>query len=111
MPGLRDRDWLPTAGRRWTAEDARPILARLDASGLTVRDFAAEHGVDAQRLYHWRGRLRGQQPAFVEVARPAATSPIEVVLGSGHVLRVPDGFGEDTLRRIVAVLDEQASGC
>jgi transposase-like protein len=101
--------------RRWTAEDARTILDRVDASGLSLREFAAREGVDSQRLYRWRAQLRSAghltSPAFVEIKASAAVATIEVVLRSGHVVRVRDGFGEDTLRRLVAVLDEPDSQC
>jgi hypothetical protein len=49
-------------------------------------------------------------PTFVEI-KSIATVAIEVLLRSGHVLRVPDGFGEDALRRLVAVLDERDPRC
>lgn len=103
-----------SARRRWSAEEARAILKRLDAAGLGVREFAARHGLDAQRLYRWRAQLAaaGQTPApaFVEINR-SASAAIEVVLRSGHVIRVRDGFGEDALRRVVAVLDAPVAPC
>lgn len=42
-------------------------------------------------------------PSFVEV-KQTASAAIEVVLRSGHVLRVPTGFGQDTLLRVTAAL-------
>lgn len=101
--------------RRWSAEDARAILDRLDASGLSVREFATREGLDVQRVYRWRAQMRSprgskEAPAFVEIKAIAAAS-IEIVLRSGHVVRVRDGFGEDTLRRLVAVLEEPGTRC
>jgi transposase-like protein len=98
--------------RRWNAEDARAVLKQLDASGLSVGEFAAQHALDVQRLYRWRAELgrAAPAPAFVEI-KPAASQAIEVALRSGHVVSVPDGFSEDTLRRVVAVLDDQAKRC
>ncbi len=87
------------ARRRWSAEEARAVLKRLDASGLSVREFAARHGLDAQRLYRWRAQLAmagSPAAAFIEIKPPASTA-IEVVLRSGHVIRVGDGFGEEAL--------------
>lgn len=76
--------------------------------------FATRHGLDAQRLYRWRTQLGGGSaataPAFVEIKRTAIAA-IEVVLRSGHVLRVPDGVGEETLRRVVAALESPAGSC
>jgi hypothetical protein len=104
-------DLVPTrlsARRRWRAKEARVILKHLDASGLSVREFAVRYGLETQRLYRWRAQLVSAGPAaappFVEIERSPGVA-IEVVLRSGHVIRVRDGFGEDTLRRVVAVLD------
>jgi len=79
-----------------------------------VREFAERHGVDVQRLYRWRAQLgyaaTVTKPAFVEI-KAAGGQPIEVVLRSGHVVRVSDGFVEETLRRVVAVLDGTVASC
>ena len=104
-----------SARGRWNAEEARAVLKRLEVSGMSVREFAARHGVQAQRLYRWRAELGSvvattKTPAFVEI-KPAGSRPIEVVLRSGHVVRVPDGFAEETLRRVVAVLDGTVTSC
>ena len=92
---------------RWTEQDARAALAALDRSGKSVRRFAAEQGLDPQRLYMWRRRLAGGEcTTFQEVivrSSPAA-STIEVVLASGVVLRVPSSFDSDALARLLDVL-------
>ena len=95
--------------RRWTVDEAGVVLERLSASGLSVREFAEAEGLDPQRLYRWRAQIGvASAPAFVEIARtPSSTPRVEVVLGSGHVVRVPDGFSEETLRRVMAVLAEE----
>ena len=98
--------------RRWRAKEARAILKDLDASGLSVREFAARHGLETQRLYRWRTQLASSGPVaappFVEIGRSPGLA-IEVVLRSGHVIRVPNGFAEDALRRVVAILDGASS--
>ena len=95
----------PKTKKRWTVADAQAVVARMAVSGLSVREFAEAEGLEAQRIYRWRSVL-GEKgtPAFVEVRRSAVATPIEVVLRTGHVVRVPDGFSEDTLRRMLAVL-------
>jgi hypothetical protein len=103
------------ARRRWSASEAQAVLQRLAASGLSVREFAARTDLTVQRLYRWRGRLGsspGQGPTFVEI-RPSAyaSASIEVVLRSGHVLRVPHGFDDEVVRRLVKILDEEESRC
>jgi hypothetical protein len=67
-----------------------------------------------QRLYRWRAQLAAERPAiapaFLEIKQSSGDA-IEVLLRSGHVIRVRDGFGEDALRRVVAVLDAPVSPC
>ena len=121
MPRSQSRSLFPRSAslpRRWRADDARAVLARLDSSGLSVPQFAAREGLDVQRLYRWRaqlrtGRAKTPTPAFIEVTPSvsAAATSIEVVLPSGHVVRVSDGFGEGALRRLLAVLDERGGSC
>ena len=98
--------------RRWTVDDARSVLERLTASGLTVRAFGEREGVDPQRLYRWRGVIgECSAPAFVEVARAASAGPLEILLRSGHVVRLSEGFSEEALRRVVAILGDGAPAC
>lgn len=103
---------LVVARRRWSAEEARAVLKRLVASGLTVREFAARNGLETQRLYRWRAQLRFADPApgFIEIKSPVGAA-IEVVLRSGHVVRVRDGFDAEALRRVVAALDGVVAAC
>jgi transposase-like protein len=98
---------------RWTEQDARNALAALHRSGKTVSVFAAEHGLDPQRLYSWRRRLgKAERTTFQElILRPAARisladgdTPFEVVLRSGVVVRVPASFNSAALERLLDVL-------
>jgi transposase-like protein len=103
------------ARRRWNVQEARAVLEHLDASAMSVHAFAARHGVDKQRLNRWRAQLGSAilapAPAFVEIRSGSTTAAIEVALRSGHMVRVPDGFTEETLRRVVAVLDGGDEQC
>lgn len=98
-------------------------------SGLTAREFAAEIGVNANTLAHWRWRLnarsvakprpaaRSTAPAFVEVVAatgvvgasteesPVAPEPFELVLPSGVRVRVSAAFDGGALKRLVATLE------
>ena len=98
--------------RRWRAAEAEGLLAELESSGLSVSEFAEREGLDAQRLYRWRAQLAttgaARGPAFVEVKAAAATG-LEVVLRSGVVVRVPNGFCEDSVRRLVGLLDARGT--
>jgi hypothetical protein len=115
MPRSRIRRALATylpSKRRWTVDDARAVLDRLESSGKSVREFAEAEGLDPQRLHRWRAQIaKGAAPAFVEISRRSPAEPMEVVLRSGHVVRVSDGFSEETLRRVVAVLSEESDAC
>jgi transposase len=96
----KERQW-----RRWI-NDWR-------ASGLSVRDFCARHGLATASFYNWRRALEqrvAEEPAFAPVrieadAVPAQTSALEVVLVDGRTVRVVPGFDTATLRQLLAVLE------
>ncbi len=84
---------------RWTADDARHVIAALERSGQPVSTFAAEHDIDPQRLYVWRRRHGTAERTTVrelEIRQPRSDfergAPFELVLPSGMVLRVPTRF-------------------
>ena len=109
----------------WRREQGRRHLQAQAASGLTVRDYCFAHGLKPHTFHNWRrrltqvtegsgnGSLEWSVPggaAFVEVflgaLQPQETpSVVEVVLQGGRRLRVGAGFDEDTLRRLVTLLE------
>lgn len=95
--------------------DAKSVLDRLDASGLSVRGFALREGLNLQRLYRWRRVLANgvpAKPSFVEVLNARADADkLEVVLRSGIVVRVPDRFDDEAVRRLVDVLEGRPRSC
>src|SRR6266436_3843977 len=116
MPMLRARS--PFDRPRWNTEDAREVIAALDRSGQPVSVFAAEHRLDAQRVYVWRRRLGrigsagAGRSTFRELVVRAAAPPsivsavgvgFEIVLASGAVVRVPASFDSDALARLLEV--------
>lgn len=87
----------------------RRLLTRRKRRGLTYRELAEESGISERTLSWWAWKLRREERdgiSFVElqVSGEAASGEIEVVLAGGHRLRVPAGFDEDTLRRLVVAL-------
>jgi hypothetical protein len=101
----------------------RRMLARWHRSGLTLREFGQQRGIPLSTLTWWRQVFRRagepvdpaskSAPAsdavvFTEVLRraPVPTAPpvLEIVLRSGHVLRVPTGADTDTLQRVLQAL-------
>ena len=119
MPTPRARS--PFDRPRWNAQDAREVIDALDDSGQPVRVFAAEHGLDAQRVYLWRRRLRAgsagaERSTFRElIVRPSALggydgARFEIVLASGTTVRVPVSFDADALARLLDVV-ARVGGC
>jgi hypothetical protein len=94
--------------RRWTAVEARAVLAALASSGLSQSVFAAREGLDIQRLRMWRQKLgiaiTPRPPSFVEV-RPRTAEGVEIVLRSGVTLRVAESIEAAVLRRLVETLE------
>ena len=45
------------------AEHWRGVIAKLDASGLSVAEFCAAENVAIPSVYHWRRKLRGDADA------------------------------------------------
>ena len=95
-------------------------------SGLSADAFAAREGLKAKQLYWWRWKLRSSAS---EVSRPlsaprrveflpvrvvdsttapaGASSPIEIALANGRVVRVAAGFDAATLGRVLAIASEE----
>lgn len=107
-----------TRRRRWRAEEAREVLAELDASGLELVAFAQRAGIDPARLKRWRRALASSQEAmFEEVVRVSEAPPLvvgvaagwfEIVLTSGRVVRVPESFDASALGRLLLVVEGAA---
>ena len=99
------------------------MLVRWQRSGLTLREFGQQRGIPVSTLTWWRQVFRraGDQlnaasksvPArdavvFTEVPQPATVPTtsfvVEIVLRSGHMVRVPEGADTDTLQRVLQAL-------
>jgi hypothetical protein len=93
-------------------------------SGLGVRAYCAAEELSEPSFYAWRrvlserkrcrstasaGTARAPVSPFVPVRlveEATASAPLEVVLRGGRVLRVAAGFAAQTLRDVVAALEE-----
>lgn len=121
--GQRD----PAKERRW-----RGHLAAWRRSGQSVRAFCAAQGLAEPSFYSWRRALaqrdrRGGAKTIPGGKTVAATAPpegspfvpvrlvedttpptatVEVVLRGGRVVRVRAGFSAQTLRAVVAALED-----
>lgn len=100
---------IKTAGRR---EHWQEVIGEQRRSGLSIRAFCGERQVPEHSFYMWRKTLRRESEpvrfALVETAIPAAPSPLELLLGSGHILRIGPGVDAATLRTVVGALSAQA---
>jgi transposase-like protein len=106
---------------RWNADEAREVIAALDRSGQPVSVFAAEYGLDPQRVYLWRRRLGASaahttfrelvvQPSHTQRESRDVAAAFEIVFAAGQVLRVPASFEAAALTRLLEVL-AQAGVC
>ncbi len=88
-------------------------VARAEASGQTLTEFAAEHELSRSALYFWRRKLHNAQaeaPAALSFVRVEAVEPVpakdlELLLRNGRLVRVSPGFDEDTLARLLVVAE------
>lgn len=102
-------------------------VERWQDSDLTAGEFGAELGINPRTLRYWKWRLakdaksasskssprkraqskrsRKPKPKFVELPAPTVVSErVELVVGEQLLVRVPDGFDEETLRRVLRTL-------
>jgi transposase-like protein len=85
------------------------LIAQHTQSGLSIRAFCQLHQVAEHSFYFWRKRL-GSEGATVRFALVAPTGsatapvPLELLLASGHRLRIAPGVDPATLRTVLDVL-------
>jgi transposase len=101
----------------------RDALRRWRSSGQTIRGFCRDQGLLEVSFHAWRrtiawrdeqvpsAMLVEREPVFVPLRLtptvPTANAvPLELVLGSGRIVRVSPGFDAGTLRRLLAVLHD-----
>jgi transposase len=107
------------------AKKARYWQARLGEaarSGISIREFCRRHRLRESQFYWWQRKLKagrdertvrrpgvnGNQASFALVSdEPGATDVgIELVLGDGRRLRIRQGVDEETLRAVLAALEQ-----
>lgn len=102
-------------------EQMRGWLVRRERLGLTLRELSLETGVPVGTLGHWAWKLRQEvrgtpsstrrSSPFVElvasadVRGPESSARIEIVLGRGMRVVVPDQVDTDHLARVVRALE------
>jgi transposase-like protein len=94
--------WRAVQKARWTADDARRVLAAWRASGERAGRFARRHGLNSQRLTWWRDRLgewettSASGASFVPVVRTEAGAPVRVRLPGGATVEIDSEAVEAT---------------
>jgi hypothetical protein len=98
---------------QWSELEARSVLSAWRSSGVSIERFATARGIVPQRIRWWKKKLGASAPsrkatALLPVRVVASESsrgtPIQVILPSGHIVRVGRGFDEDTFARVMAIL-------
>lgn len=105
--------------RRFSDDDKARIVSEAMMPGATVAEVGRRHGVCGSLIYRWRRTLIGTGRALssptgfvpVEVAGPCAAVPealgsgaVEVVLASGHRVRLAPPIDARVLKAVLAVL-------
>lgn len=100
------------------------VLDTFRASGLSVRRFCQQEGLSEASFYAWRKKLSKSQKSgpgneqtppepesFIQVpVVPSESSCLELVLASGHVLRIPSDIQRAFLSDVLSAV-RQAKLC
>jgi hypothetical protein len=98
----------PATHHRWQQR-----LHRFRKSGLAVADFCEGEGISTASFYAWRRRLQADmapdtldEPRLVPVrlVTPPPSAPVELLLPSGCVLRLPPDTDLTWLRQLLPLL-------
>ena len=110
--------------RRWTVEEKLRIVAETDEPGARIGDVAARHDVYPGLLFTWRRQVRKgvlterRAPLFLPVemasaldlpqpsgqVEPIIPRRIEIELKDGCRIKIDEGVGLASLRRVLAAL-------
>ena len=114
-----------SSSREGDVEKARywqRTISEAARSGISIREFCRRHRLRESQFYWWQRKLKagrdertvrrpgvnGNQASFALVSdEPGATDVgIELVLGDGRRLRIRQGVDEETLRAVLAALEQ-----
>ena len=83
------------------------VVVRQAASGLSVAEFCRREDIAAWKFHYWKKQLSEEHdtaevPKFQEVRMAdVIDEPAELLFPNGLVLRIPTGFDEGRLRRLI----------
>ena len=99
-----------------TKLEKEQLVAEFEKSGLSRSAFSREHGLSVHTLDAYRRRLQKRRNARVgisrllpvEVAEPVRVSggELTITLANGRRIEVNRGFDGDTLKRLMALLEQ-----
>ena len=76
--------------KRHSVAEKKEILSAFDASGLTQKEFCAQHGISVATLAVWRKKLSAENPpGFIRLDLPPPRGEASVHFPNGVELRVP----------------------
>jgi transposase len=110
--------------RRWTVEEKLRIVAEAAEPGVRIGDVAARHDVYPGLLFTWRRQVRKgmlterRAPLFLPVEmtsardlprpseqmEPSTPRRIEIELNDGCRIKIDEGVGLASLRRVLTAL-------
>ena len=97
----------------------REKVAEQEQSGLSVRGYCRQAGLNEHSFYNWRAQLRRASPersaaverstvqfAVIEPPKSSWTGParIEILLPSGEQVRIGEGADPATVRLVLTIL-------
>ena len=108
----------PPRSRAATRQTWVERLSRFPDSGLSPAQFCSQEGISLPSFYAWKRRLAAEAldpppaapapgdpgPRLLPVRLPAPAAPLELVLPSGAVLRIPPGCELAWVRSLVEAL-------
>lgn len=108
---MSDLPGRPPRSREQTRALWTERLARFPQAGLTVAAFCAAEGISLNSFFYWKKRLdpRTAEPADTDPPRLIPirlqpSSPVEIVLPSGAILRLGPGCDLAFVRSLLAAL-------
>jgi hypothetical protein len=90
----------------------RAHIEAQEESTLSVRAYCEQHGLAVASFYYQKRRLAAR-PKFVEIVpvQQAQSSGVELIVGEELRVRLMSGFDEQTLVRLLGVLERGAVSC
>jgi len=104
---------MPTLRKIRDAADARDCLKAVAQSRLSLAEWCQDHAVDGRSLNMWKRNLESRTPRpiasapmrLVELIATEPVGPARYVVRCGRLaVEIDEGFDEDVLRRLLAVV-------